>query len=117
MYQVFVEPERHTINCANCKDSHNTPEGVRRCFAGDTVGTCSDLFPTGEFTEDGEQVVTSCVGDAFHDERGVTCTRGHSYVNTETRMHEGWDYAADAGEAELLRKYGRDAVSMRGDSI
>lgn len=110
-------PERHTISCGKCREQHSSAEGVRKCHEGAEISSCAWLCRTGEYTEDGEQVVAECGADSWDTPRGWKCAAGHEHVNDETRTREGWDYACDEGEADQLRSYGVDAVSVRGDSI
>jgi hypothetical protein len=62
-------------------------------------------------------VEMECGAASWANARGWTCENGHEHVTAEVRVREGWDYAADEGEAYLLRKYGVDAVAMDGTGI
>ena len=58
--------------------------------------------------------VEDCGAPVTETDRGWTCARGHGHVYAEVRYAEGWDYAEDAGEAELLARAGtepRDLVT------
>lgn len=113
----FSQDSRHAIRCTRCGGTHNSIEGTRACHEGKEIGSCEHQYYLREYTEDGLRMLEECGMDAWATGRGSTCAYGHEYVDMETRWREGWDYAADEGEAYLLRLYGRDAVSMRGDSI
>ena len=78
--------------------------------------TCHWLVRHG-LNEDGEEVIRDCAADVTITDTGWSCDAGHEHVDMETRHAEGWDYANDPEEAALLRKYGTDAVDMRGGSI
>ena len=78
------------------------------------VFVCGWLVDTGQYTEDGEQVIVECDGIATGDDRGWACAKGHSHVYAEYRAAEGWDYASDPGEAAQLTQYGTFPVLMDG---
>ena len=118
----------HTITCANHPESdvevkHLTVEGVRQCHLNPESFTCTWLYERTDLIGDEEYGwepytrIVECGAVAWPTQRGWTCEAGHEHVTAEVRMTEGWDYASDPGEAEQLRRYGVDAVSMRGDSI
>lgn len=107
----------HTINCAHCKGTHQTAEGVRQCHQGREIDVCGHLYYTGEWTEDGERVVAECGTDAWWDERGSDCANGHFNASMETQYAEGWRYVDDEDEARQMRSLGLDAVAMNGGSI
>jgi len=77
--------------------------------------TCHWLVRAG-YTEDGE-VIRDCAADVTFTDTGWSCQAGHEHVTAEVRHAQGWDYAADAEEAALLRKHGTDAVHISGGSI
>lgn len=104
-------PERHT---------HPTVELVRICAtaarfekAGAKVWPCSwDMEAMGE---DGPYAVRCNLPTMFTDDRGsYECVGGHDHVPAEVRFEQGWDYAEDAGAAELLAKYGTEPRDMQG---
>ena len=113
-----------TIICANCKATHESVHAVRACHDGATIDRCTWLVErvhsyvdeeTGEWWggEDGPSI-EDCGAEAIYTDRGFECAAGHSHVHAEIRWQEGWEYAADRGEAESLSKYGtepRDLVT------
>jgi hypothetical protein len=108
-------PERH---------EHPTVEEVRGCFAAardEKLGI--EVWPCGWLLEgrydDGTSYSYPCEAPTrMTDDRGsYECAAGHSHVPAEVRAEQGWDYAADDGEAYLLRKWGTEAVAMNGTGI
>jgi hypothetical protein len=102
-----------SITCGNCQGTHHSVEAVRRCHAG-TAWACTWLLE--RWGEDGMYVV-ECGALSWEDERGYGCEAGHTHVYAEVRHAEGWDYASDAEEADIMRKNGLDAVGPDGGSI
>jgi hypothetical protein len=110
-------PERHTIACGKCGERHSSAKGVAKCYAGAEITSCTFIVRLNEYSEDGERYVYECLADSWYTDRGWECANGHSDVRAEVRQQEGWDYAADEGEAYLLRLHGVNAVGMDGGSI
>lgn len=46
------------------------------------------------------------------DGTGWDCKAGHSHTDAQVRYEQGWDYASDQGEAELLARRGVEPVTM-----
>ncbi|TLQ39198.1 hypothetical protein [Streptomyces marianii] len=65
--------------------------------------TCGELVSG--YDEDGP-TAHECGAPLHHTENGYTCSRGHSYTYAACRAAEGWDYASDPVEAELLARAG-----------
>jgi hypothetical protein len=110
-----------SITCGNCKSTHYSVEGVRRCYAGQ-AGPCSwqsyarDRW--GYLTdEDGARIVLNCDALAWDNGRAFVCEAGHEHVWAQNRADEGWEYAEDADEARTLAKAGVMPVGMDGGSI
>lgn len=103
--------------CGNCHDRHHEVATVRACYAG-TTWKCTWLVRAGH-TEDGDEIIRECgaASTELPDDRGYTCEAGHSHIYCEVRAAEGWDYASDAEEAQMMRRYGLDAVGPDGGSI
>lgn len=113
-----------SIRCGKCKETHQSVHAVQSCYQGSTVAACSWLVErcsayqdpeTGEWLggEDGPSIV-ECGAEAIFTDWGFECAAGHSHVRAEVRHAEGWDYAEDHGEAELLSRWGtepRDLVT------
>ena len=91
-----------SITCGNCHETHRSVEGVRVCHAG--KGWCCTWLLE-RHGEDGLYVV-ECGALSWEDERGYGCAAGHDHVYAEVRDAEGWDYASDAQEAEMMRRNG-----------
>jgi hypothetical protein len=114
----------HRIVCKSnwdgCEGSHPTAALVRACFEAKATGAwpCTWLIQIG-LTEDGEQIIVECGAPALPtDDRGSdACAAGHFHVPAEVRMEEGWDFAADEGEAMALAKAGVRPVQMDGKSF
>jgi hypothetical protein len=76
------------------------------------------------FTEDGElacgyceesaSAVIECKAVSYTTADGWACEAGHEHVTAEARYEQGWDYAADLGEARGLAKAGTMPVDMEG---
>jgi hypothetical protein len=114
--------------------THTDVDVARLCEMGLTF-PCGDYFmgyPTPDpDNDDGSQeyaeylaemcmdgpTVQSCTAARWETDRGSRCEHGHEYVTMEVRRDEGWDYAADEGEAGLLAKYGTFPVAMDGTGI
>ncbi|MFI1312917.1 hypothetical protein ACH4TS_22650 [Streptomyces albidoflavus] len=64
---------------------------------------CHDLVSG--YDEDGPTAF-GCGAPLRHTESGYRCAHGHSYTYAADRAAEGWDYASDAVEAELLGRAG-----------
>lgn len=122
----------HVIICTSRwldrgQHQHQTVHDVRerwRAFydtkAGVTVWPCDWLIEAGLWDDGTPRLQPSpCSAPARYidDEGSYTCVNGHEHITMARRRREGWDYAADEDEAYLLRRYGVDAVSMRGGSI
>lgn len=120
----------HVIHC-NSKWSgraerhdHRDVATVRACFqaardeaAGMLVWPCTWLLE-GRY-DDGSTYTFEC-GAPTREVNSLgcyACDHGHDYVPAEVRAAQGWDYAADEGEAALLRQHGVQAVAMNGGSI
>lgn len=101
------------ITCGNCGNTHFAVATVRDCFAG-TTWPCTWLV---EVWREGECYPQECGAASWENERGYECEAGHSHVYAEVRDREGWDYASDAEEAEMMRRNGLDAVGPDGGSI
>ena len=110
------EPERHT---------HPTVERVMLCYAaardearGMMVWPCTWLLE-GRY-DDGSKFTYECRlptrYDAEAQDGSYACAGGHDFVPPETRYEQGWDYAADEGEAILLGRAGVRPVQMDGKS-
>ncbi|MFG2211918.1 hypothetical protein [Streptomyces sp. NPDC048638] len=69
----------------------------------DTGEPCGDLIAG--YDEDGPTAF-ECGALVRHTETGYRCSRGHSYTYAVHREAEGWDYASDPAEAELLGRAG-----------
>lgn len=102
-----------SITCGNCGKTHYTAADVRACYAG-TLVTCTWMMEVRG--EDGFYVV-ECGGAVTEDARGYECEFGHSHVYAEVRHREGWDYASDAEEADMMRRHLLGAVGPDGASI
>jgi hypothetical protein len=103
-----------SITCGHCGESHHAVTTVRDCHAGITFPCSTHVV---RYTEDGPESA-ECGAASWADRRGHSCEAGHSHVYAQVRiMEEGWDYASDAQEANVLRAYGLGAVSMIGASI
>ncbi|WP_217231388.1 hypothetical protein [Streptomyces anulatus] len=48
-----------------------------------------------------------------HTNSGYSCARGHAHTYAEVRASEGWDYASDPVEAEILAQSG--VIGVRAD--
>lgn len=110
------------IRCGNREHQtetyHRDVATVRRCFSSETTWACSWLVPF-HYPEDGETYTRECGGLSWElpDGRGFECEHGHDHIYDEVRAVEGWDYAADPGEAGLLAGRGVAPVAMNGGSI
>jgi len=96
------------FRCGKCKGRHHAVAQVRACCAGTA---CTWMIQDG-VNEDGEAVIVDCGYPTTYDARGWRCEAGHEHVRDEVRHGEGWDYASDEGEAELLAKYGTEPRDM-----
>jgi hypothetical protein len=110
-----------SITCGNCKGTHLTVEGVRRCYAG-TAHPCGWQFEARDRwgtlrDEDGGAIVRECDALSWDNGRAFVCEAGHEHVWAEARAREGWEYAEDADEARSLAKAGIMPVGMDGGSI
>lgn len=101
--------------CGQCERRHHSAEVGRRCHAGKTY-PCGWQIQVG-LDEDGGAVIDECGAAAWDTERGWKCDAGHEHVTAEARWREGWDYAADPGEAMLLARAGVQPVAMDGGPI
>lgn len=111
----WVGRERH---------EHSTVAEVRGCFAaaadaarGVQAWPCTWLLE-GRY-DDGSTFTFEC-GAPTREVNSLGCTacdNGHEHVPAQVRAAQGWDYAADEGEAALLREHGAQAVAMNGGSI
>ncbi|MFJ3182595.1 hypothetical protein ACIPJN_29975 [Streptomyces sp. NPDC086796] len=54
-----------------------------------------------------------CRAPVQHTNSGYSCARGHAHTYAEVRAAEGWDYASDPVEAELLAHFG--VIGVRAD--
>jgi len=121
------------IACGHCRFTHASLAEVRQCAAEHHSGKrcapwkCSWLVerpfcrqPECGMCEDGGHPPTECgawsrqLFNAAGREIGYECTVGHDHIDAQARMEEGWDYAADPGEAALLAKYGTEPRHMDG---
>ncbi len=103
------------IICGHCTERHASVATVRACHEG-RVFTCDWLvqYPI-PLTEDGARYAErECGAAAISTERGWACEAGHEHVSAAVRATEGWDYAADDGEAALLLEHGWGAVLPDG---
>jgi hypothetical protein len=57
------------------------------------------------YDEDGPTAY-ECGARVHHTATGYGCARGHSYTYAASRAAEGWDYASDPVESELLARAG-----------
>ncbi|MFF4933167.1 hypothetical protein ACFY2H_30405 [Streptomyces griseofuscus] len=64
------------------------------------------------YDEDGPTAY-ECGAPVHHTDTGYSCDRGHAYTYAACRAAEGWDYASDRVEAELLARAG--VVGVRPD--
>lgn len=108
--------------CGNCKNKHRDAADGRACYAGKTVpvvGPCTWLVarPYLDFDYIEQTTETECGAEAVYTERGFTCAAGHSHVNAEFRVQEGWDYAHDEEEAYVLAYYGTVPMRMDGAGV
>jgi hypothetical protein len=104
------------------RHDHQDTATVRACYQaardearGIQVWACTWLLE-GRY-DDGSTYTFECGAPTRESADGYACDHGHDYVTPEARAAQGWDYAADEGEAELLRRYGTQAVAMNGGSI
>lgn len=113
------------VNCGNHSRhadggpaTHASVDAVRACYLAEETWVCNWLVALVN-PEDGEECAAECGGLAWFlpDDRGYTCEHGHDHVNDEVRQREGWDYAADPGEAGLLAGRGIQPVAMDGGGI
>ncbi|MFJ4700481.1 hypothetical protein ACIP5N_22120 [Streptomyces sp. NPDC088768] len=80
-----------------------TPPPARLPDEAATDEQCHDLVSG--YDEDGPTAF-ECGAPLRHTDSGYSCARGHSYTYAAERVAEGWDYASDAVEAELLGRVG-----------
>lgn len=106
----------HTIKCGHCHAHHLTVAAVRACCQGLSIEPCTWLVKTGT-DEFGGDLIYDCGADSWADDEGWRCSRGHSHVPYQQRIEQGWDYASDGMEAELLRRNGTQAVHVSGGSV
>lgn len=104
----------HRIFCKSswegCKGSHRSVAEVKACFAAKVAGAwpCTWLIegpiPTGDPDEPYYKGTFECGAPArYTDEEGsYTCDEGHAHTPAWVRDRQGWDFAADRGEAEAL---------------
>ena len=119
-----METREHRIVCKNgwagCEGSHPIAAMVRVCYEArrDGAWPCTWLIKV-NVDEDGQDVIVECGAPTRPtDGRGSDeCTAGHLHVPAEVRMEQGWDFAADRGEAEILAKAGVRPVQMDGKSF
>ncbi|MCX4826659.1 hypothetical protein OG883_44265 [Streptomyces sp. NBC_01142] len=76
----------------------------------DADDRCLDLVAG--YDEDGPTAY-ECGALVRHTETGYSCARGHAYTYAAHREAEGWDYASDPVEAELLGRAG--VIGVRPD--
>ncbi|MFE0373393.1 hypothetical protein [Streptomyces tendae] len=86
------------MSAANPTDSPLDERG-----SSDIEDRCHDLVEG--YDEDGPTAY-ECGAPVRHTETGYGCARGHSYTYAVHREAEGWDYASDPVEAELLGRAG-----------
>ncbi|MFD7616122.1 hypothetical protein [Streptomyces sp. NPDC059802] len=79
------------------------PREGRGPSADDTAEQCGDLIAG--YDEDGPTAY-ECGAVVRRTETGHRCERGHAYTYAAYREAEGWDYASDPVEAELLSRAG-----------
>lgn len=103
------------------KHVHRTVAEVKACFEaarteklGTEVWPCSWLLE-GRYDDSSAYTYECGLPTVYTDRRGsYRCIGGHDHVPAEVRYEQGWDYAADAGEAALLAKAGTRPVAMDG---
>lgn len=106
-----------TIKCGSCKSRHFTAYDVLACYV--AAGLIKDAWPCGwgmlAQGEDGPYTIfCDAPARARADGTGYDCILGHEHTTAEARRQQGWDYASDLGEAELLAKYGTEPRTMTG---
>ena len=114
----------HRIICRSgwegCEGGHATAAQVRECFEAQRDGAwpCTWLIKV-DVDEDGQDVIVECTAPTRPtDDRGsYAFSFGHFHVPADVRLEEGWDFAADRGEAEALAKVGVRPVQMDGKSF
>lgn len=114
-----------SIRCGHCKNTHPTVADVRACAttparrpADFACGWLIHRRAGGTWIDgewyDYEAADVECGADAWADDTGWTCAAGHSHVTAQARHEQGWDYAADQGEADALAKRGTEPRDMQG---
>lgn len=111
----------HQIQCGHCRQPHTSVAAVKAC-AGGNLFPCHWLVERPGRTVYDDQgncdwiegSVGDCGAEAIATDRGWTCAVGHEHVTAQARWTEGWDYAADAGEAMDLVRAGRQPFTMDG---
>lgn len=93
-----------SITCGHCHGTHTAAAIVRACHQGARIIVCTWLVET---RIEGELYVSECGAEAWYDSDRFECANGHSHVNTEARLREGWDYAEDAYDAAVISLGGR----------
>lgn len=100
--------------CPGCPD---TTPAVTMCPHEDCqyrdVWPCPWLIARGR-DEDGSPVITECGARARPTDTGWRCEAGHEHVEAEARSAQGWDYAADEGEAAGIACAGVEPRDMSG---
>jgi hypothetical protein len=102
-----------------CPGWHNTAAEVKACFEAKKDGAWPCSWVVQSRYDDGSYFYHDCGAPTrYTDEaRGIyECDRGHDHVPAEVRQAEGWDYAADQGEAEQLTRNGVRPMQMDGSA-
>jgi hypothetical protein len=109
------------IRCAagadTCPGEHATAYEVFCCYV--TAGKIEGVFPCSWLMEvpgeDGPyHVECGAPSRMYSDGTGYSCALGHSHTDAQARQAQGWDYAADAGEAEQLARAFVEPRTMTG---
>jgi hypothetical protein len=79
------------------------PNGEGSIDRDDVDDRCDELVAGHD--EDGPTAY-ECGAPLRRTETGYSCGRGHAYTYAAYREAEGWDYASDPVEAELLARAG-----------
>jgi hypothetical protein len=114
MGKTEVLPEREAramaFKCGKCKGSHTFAIEGRACYAGDLFACDWGVLAD---SEDGPYE-RPCGAPAIATDWGFYCLAGHSHVNADVRVRQGWDYAHDPQEARQLMMAGTFPMTMDG---
>ena len=120
-YDGFPIP--HAIVCRSgwegCHGEHEKAWQVKECYEAKAAGHHVCGWGIQIYTEDGP-ATGFCERPAWTlpgDDNSFECAGGHSHISQETRIREGWDYAGDQGEAELLARAGVEPRTMAEGKI